>query len=92
MVIGQPTMAAADFGKVGFIGLGAMGKPMAQQLATKLSRIFVFDVIEDAMHDFAAQFPGKVFPEGSAKDVALKSVNHSIILYFHKEKFHLYHI
>lgn len=66
-----------QFRKIGFIGLGAMGKPMVVHLATKLpvdSQIFVFDIDEVAMHEVCTQFPGKVFRALSARDVAQQAV------------------
>ncbi|KAF1972732.1 hypothetical protein BU23DRAFT_643480 [Bimuria novae-zelandiae CBS 107.79] len=62
-----------DFKKLGFIGLGAMGKPMLVHLANKLppeSRIYVFDVVEVTMNEIFSQFPDKVFRGSSARDVA----------------------
>lgn len=62
-----------DFRKLGFIGLGAMGKPMLMHLATKLpreSQIYVFDVVEEAMDEVCKGFPSKVFKSTSAKNVA----------------------
>lgn len=62
-----------DFRKLGFIGLGAMGKPMLVHLANKLpreSQIYVFDVVEEAMDEVCKEFPSKVFKSTSAKNVA----------------------
>lgn len=62
-----------DFQNVGFIGLGAMGKPMLVHLANKLpaeSRIHVFDVAEEAINQVCSQFPEKVIGSSSAKHVA----------------------
>ncbi|KAF1848893.1 uncharacterized protein K460DRAFT_304486 [Cucurbitaria berberidis CBS 394.84] len=61
------------FKTLGFIGLGAMGKPMVEHLATKLpleSRIWVYDVAEEAVNDVCAEFPNRVLRGKSAKDVA----------------------
>lgn len=47
-------MTALDFSKVGFIGLGAMGKHMVEHLATKLpndSRIFLYDISSPPMDE-----------------------------------------
>ncbi|KAJ5113840.1 hypothetical protein N7456_002374 [Penicillium angulare] len=69
-------MATAEFSRVGFIGLGAMGKHMAQQLATKLpetTKIFVFDVISAPVEELVAEFPGKVIACTSPKEVTEKS-------------------
>lgn len=63
---------------VGFIGLGAMGMPMATHLADKLpeeTRIYVFDVSRPSMEDLCKRYPGKVIGAESAKDVADKSVS-----------------
>jgi len=62
-----------EFRKLGFIGLGAMGKPMLSHLANKLpeeSRIWVYDVVEQMVDDACAEFPGRVLKAKSAKDVA----------------------
>ncbi|KAF1937129.1 hypothetical protein EJ02DRAFT_357566 [Clathrospora elynae] len=64
-----------EFEKLGFIGLGAMGKPMLSHLARKLppeSRIWVYDVVEQMMDDICAEFPDRVLRGKSAKDVAQK--------------------
>jgi 3-hydroxyisobutyrate dehydrogenase-like beta-hydroxyacid dehydrogenase len=61
------------FERLGFIGLGAMGKPMVSHLARKLpseSRIWVYDVVEQAMNDLCAEFPEKIVKGANAKDVA----------------------
>ncbi|KAJ4298910.1 hypothetical protein N0V90_004153 [Kalmusia sp. IMI 367209] len=62
-----------EFRTLGFVGLGAMGKPMLVHLANKLppeSRIFVFDVVEGVMDEVCQQFPNRVFKSSSARDVA----------------------
>ncbi|KAF2704655.1 hypothetical protein K504DRAFT_472024 [Pleomassaria siparia CBS 279.74] len=64
---------SSHFKTLGFIGLGAMGKPMLTHLANKLpseSRIYVFDVVESAVDEMCGQFPGRVFKASSAKMVA----------------------
>ena len=66
------------FGTLGFIGLGAMGKPMLVHLANKLppeSRIYVFDVVEQVVDEMRDQFPQRVFKGTSAKDVAQQAVS-----------------
>lgn len=71
-------MGSVQESAVGFIGLGAMGKPMAGHLANKLpttTRIYVFDVVESVVDEICSQFPEKVFRGESAKDVAEKSVS-----------------
>lgn len=68
----------SDYTNVGFIGLGAMGKHMAQQLATKLpveSRIYIYDIVDASMEAFVAANPsGKVIACKSPRDVAKNSV------------------
>lgn len=61
------------FEKLGFIGLGAMGKPMVSHLANKLpsdSRIWVYDVVQQVVDDLCAEFPERIVRGASAKDVA----------------------
>ncbi len=45
--------------KVGFIGVGNMGKPMAGHLVKKGFEVTAFDARESAMHAFAAEHGGK---------------------------------
>ncbi|KAH8712124.1 6-phosphogluconate dehydrogenase [Phaeosphaeriaceae sp. PMI808] len=62
-----------SFERLGFIGLGAMGKYMVTHLAKKLppeSRIWVYDVIEKAADDLCAEFPDRIVKGVNAKDVA----------------------
>jgi hypothetical protein len=69
-----------EFKTLGFIGLGAMGKPMLTHLANKLpaeSQIFVFDVAEAAVDEIVSQFPNRVFKASSAKNVAEQVVRTS---------------
>lgn len=72
----------SDFRTVGFIGLGAMGLPMAEQLATKLpaeSRLCVYDVNAAAMDDLARRCSslGRGVDTGeSPRDVASQSVSY----------------
>lgn len=66
-----------EFKTLGFIGLGAMGEPMLSHLATKLpedSRLWVYDVVEQAVDDVCAKFPNRVVKGKSAKDVAQQAV------------------
>jgi 3-hydroxyisobutyrate dehydrogenase len=61
------------FEKLGFIGLGAMGKPMVTHLANKLpptSRIWVYDVVQEVVEDLCADFPERVVKGANARDVA----------------------
>lgn len=62
-----------DFDTLGFIGLGAMGKPMLEHLANKLpekSRLWIYDVVEEVLDEVCAAFPGRVSKGTSAADVA----------------------
>ena len=64
---------ALEFKTLGFIGLGAMGKPMVTHLANKLpaeSRIYVFDVVEEVVDEICKQFPGRVQKGTGARNVA----------------------
>ncbi|QVM06214.1 hypothetical protein D8B26_000925 [Coccidioides posadasii str. Silveira] len=61
---------------LGFIGIGAMGRPMAENLASKLpppSIINIYDVSEKAMDELFMRNDGKIVKCSSAKDVAEKS-------------------
>ncbi|KAF8857442.1 hypothetical protein BDZ45DRAFT_652783 [Acephala macrosclerotiorum] len=61
---------------IGFIGLGAMGRPMAGHLANKLSaqtKIYVYDVVEYIVDDICKEFPEKALKGSNAKDVAERS-------------------
>ncbi|KAL2837701.1 NAD binding domain of 6-phosphogluconate dehydrogenase-domain-containing protein [Aspergillus pseudoustus] len=61
---------------VGFIGLGAMGKPMAEQLAIKLPTnvpLIVYDIVASAVTDLVERYPGKVLAGKSPLDVTAKS-------------------
>lgn len=62
-----------DAKALGFIGLGAMGRPMARHLANKLppkTPIYVFDVVQTVVDEFCAEFPEKVKKSSNAKEVA----------------------
>ncbi|OAL45544.1 hypothetical protein IQ07DRAFT_212004 [Pyrenochaeta sp. DS3sAY3a] len=62
-----------EFKTLGFIGLGAMGRPMLEHLANKLpseSRIWVYDVFEKVVDELCSQYPDRVLKGTSAKDVA----------------------
>ncbi len=48
--------------KIGFIGVGHMGNPMAGQLVKKGFDVTAFDVREGAMHAFVAEHGGKTAP------------------------------
>lgn len=76
----QSTEAMADFTNfktLGFIGLGAMGKPMLEHLANKLpedSHLWVYDVVERVLDEVCAAFPNRVLKGSSAADVAQHAV------------------
>ncbi|KAL4794977.1 NAD binding domain of 6-phosphogluconate dehydrogenase-domain-containing protein [Aspergillus venezuelensis] len=62
--------------KIGFIGLGAMGKYMAEHLARKLpddSQVIVYDVSSLPMDDLVARYPERVVSGTSPRDVAGKA-------------------
>ena len=61
---------------IGFIGLGAMGKPMVVNLARRLpagSQIHVHDVIPTAVAEIFAWFPTTIVKCANAREVTLKS-------------------
>jgi 3-hydroxyisobutyrate dehydrogenase-like beta-hydroxyacid dehydrogenase len=67
-----------SFERFGFIGLGAMGKPMVTHLANKLppgSRIWVYDVVQEVVEDLCAEFPERIVKGVNAKDVAQQVVS-----------------
>ncbi|PLB55598.1 hypothetical protein P170DRAFT_345896 [Aspergillus steynii IBT 23096] len=69
-------MELSEFDRVGFIGLGAMGKHMVEHLATKLpstSHIYIYDVVRDPMNDLVSRYPGKIHASSSPKHVAENS-------------------
>ncbi|KAK4185883.1 NAD binding domain of 6-phosphogluconate dehydrogenase-domain-containing protein [Podospora australis] len=58
---------------VGFVGLGAMGRPMVANLARKLpagSRIYVHDVVPTVVEELCTEFAGIVDKSDSAMNVA----------------------
>ncbi len=62
---------------LGFVGLGAMGLPMAGHLASKLPeniQIFVFDINQASVDQLCNDYPKRVVKCSSAKEVADKSV------------------
>jgi len=66
-----------NFKTLGFIGLGAMGKPMLEHLARKLpqeSRLWVYDVVEHIIDEVCAAFPDRVYKGTSAADIAQHTV------------------
>ncbi|KIW83633.1 3-hydroxyisobutyrate dehydrogenase [Fonsecaea pedrosoi CBS 271.37] len=69
-------MGLTDFQRVGLIGLGAMGYPMAQNLARKLpveTKLVVFDISSPAVEKIAGEFPEKVERGNSAREVFSRS-------------------
>ncbi|PYH92319.1 6-phosphogluconate dehydrogenase C-terminal domain-like protein, partial [Aspergillus ellipticus CBS 707.79] len=53
-------MSLSDFTSVGFIGLGAMGKHMASQLALKLppnARLHIYDIARAPMEELTSKYP-----------------------------------
>lgn len=70
-------MDLASVSGVGFVGLGAMGLPMAGHLATKLPqhiRIHVYDLDQQSLDNLQRDYPDRVAKGSNAKDVAEKSV------------------
>ncbi|PYI03120.1 hypothetical protein BO78DRAFT_421847 [Aspergillus sclerotiicarbonarius CBS 121057] len=69
-------MSQFDSTQVGFIGLGAMGKHMAQQLVKKLpdtAHVYIYDVANAPVEELAQEHPGKVIPCTSPKHVTQNS-------------------
>ncbi|KAJ5398595.1 hypothetical protein N7465_009084 [Penicillium sp. CMV-2018d] len=69
-------MAISQSARVGFIGLGAMGKHMAEQLAKKLpgtARVSIFDVAKSPMEELIAKYPSRIVGCSSPKHVAENS-------------------
>ncbi|KAL4877951.1 NAD binding domain of 6-phosphogluconate dehydrogenase-domain-containing protein [Aspergillus karnatakaensis] len=61
---------------VGFIGLGAMGKPMAEQLAAKLPedvKLVVFDIVPAVVQELVDRDSDRVIAGQSPVDVVLQS-------------------
>ena len=70
-------MGSIDVMNIGFIGLGAMGSPMAGHLAAKLpeeTHIFVFDVVQSLVDQLCQQYSDKVSACSNAREVADRSV------------------
>lgn len=62
---------------IGFVGLGAMGKPMAVNLAKKLSpgsHIHVHDVVSSAVEELCTSFPDIIVSCRNAREVTERSV------------------
>ncbi|KAF9766229.1 hypothetical protein IL306_001393 [Fusarium sp. DS 682] len=65
-------MASLDNRKIGFIGLGAMGYGMAQNLARKLppsTSLTIFDINQDAVESLATEPHGWIAKGTSSRDV-----------------------
>ncbi|KAL2782942.1 NAD binding domain of 6-phosphogluconate dehydrogenase-domain-containing protein [Aspergillus keveii] len=65
-------MTTTDTKTFGLVGLGAMGYPMAQNLARKApdtAKLVVYDLSTKAIEDLYAEYPEKVVKGESAEDV-----------------------
>ncbi|KAJ7925274.1 hypothetical protein B0H13DRAFT_1706132 [Mycena leptocephala] len=64
--------------RFGWVGLGAMGWPMANQLLKNSSAdLVIFDVEQSLLHRFVCEAPeGRVQIASSARQVADESVGH----------------
>ena len=56
--------------KIGFIGLGNMGSPMANNLLKAGHELFVFDLVQASVKKLLDQHPGKVRALSAPKEVA----------------------
>jgi len=56
--------------KIGFIGLGNMGSPMANNLLKAGHELFVFDLVQASVKKLVDQHPGKVRALSAPKEVA----------------------
>ena len=71
-------MTLSDVKSIGFIGVGAMGKPMVGHLANKLPKeteLWIYDVSEDAVDQVLSRNDGRVRKGASARDVADRSAS-----------------
>ncbi|EXJ79112.1 hypothetical protein A1O3_08613 [Capronia epimyces CBS 606.96] len=69
-------MDVSKISGLGFIGLGAMGLPMAGHLAAKLPehiKVFVYDINPASVDQLQQEYPNRIVKGASAKDVADKS-------------------
>jgi len=69
-------MSDFEYNTVGFVGLGAMGYCMTEQLVQKLpatTKICAFDVVQSVLERLSSESKGKVIPCSSAREVAEKS-------------------
>jgi 3-hydroxyisobutyrate dehydrogenase len=63
---------------LGFVGLGAMGLPMAEHLAAKLPAnvsMFVYDINQASMDQLHQDHPKRITKCSSAREVADNSVS-----------------
>ena len=70
--------------KIGWIGLGLMGLPMATNLLQKMDQsttFYVFDVSKESMEKFVEVGEGRVKACSSSKEVADKSVRQPMLFY-----------
>lgn len=56
--------------KIGFIGLGNMGSPMANNLLKAGHELFIFDLVQASVKKLVDQHPGKVSALSAPKEVA----------------------
>ena len=56
--------------KIGFIGLGNMGGPMANNLLKAGHELFVFDLVEASVRKLVDLYPGKANPLSAPKQIA----------------------
>jgi len=56
--------------KIGFIGLGNMGSPMANNLLKAGHELFIFDLVQASVKKLLDQHPGKVSALSAPKEVA----------------------
>jgi 3-hydroxyisobutyrate dehydrogenase len=69
---------SSSYSAVGFIGLGTMGYPMVENLVKKLPppvKIFVFDVVNDAVQKITTANKERVYACKNSKEVADNSVS-----------------
>lgn len=70
-------MELSKISGLGFVGLGAMGLPMAGHLAAKLPEnvhIFVYDINPTSVDQLHQDYPDRITKCSGAKEVADKSV------------------
>jgi 4-hydroxybutyrate dehydrogenase/sulfolactaldehyde 3-reductase len=70
-------MSGTDSGTIGFIGLGAMGQPMASNLAKKGFGLVVYDIAQDRvppLRELGADVAGSVAEVAERADIAITMV------------------